>query len=354
MKITFANMGNYAPALRMLLERLGCDVVLPERTTPKVIEEGAKLSPELFCLPLKVNIGNYLGALRKGADTILMWENIGGSCRLRYYWLIQEKILREAGFNVKVWNLSSGNLIPRLFAIKRVNQIPFLEAISTLHFFFKEVGFIEKIEGKVQYFRPREKEKGQTETVFTQSLEKLKGVRERKTFSLLEKETLEKFSKIEIDKKREILKIGVVGEIYTICDEAVNLGIEKKLGEMGVEVHRKLNLSHFLKDGVFPWREWSLQKKINPYLKSTVGGHGRQAIGEMLDFAKEGFDGVIQLLPFSCMPEVTVRPILQKISQEKKMPFLSFSIDEQTGEVGVQTRLEAFVDLLWFRREKRI
>ena len=120
---------------------------------------------------------------------------------------------------------------------------------------------------------------------------------------------------------------------------------------MGAEVHRKLNISQFVKDSFFPWRERQLQRKINPYLGSTVGGHGRQAIGEMLDFAKEGFDGVIQLLPFGCLPEVTVRPILQKISQEKKIPFLSISLDEQTAEAGIQTRLEAFIDLLWSRRK---
>lgn len=46
------------------------------------------------------------------------------------------------------------------------------------------------------------------------------------------------------------------------------------------------------------------------------------------------------------MPEVTVRPILQKIHLESSIPFLSLSLDEQVAEVGINTRLEAFVDVV--------
>ena len=66
----------------------------------------------------------------------------------------------------------------------------------------------------------------------------------------------------------------------------------------------------------------------------------------MLDCVKKGFDGVVHLLPAFCMPEVTVRPILEKIHQESGIPFLSLSLDEQAAEAGINTRLEAFIDLV--------
>jgi intein/homing endonuclease len=56
------------------------------------------------------------------------------------------------------------------------------------------------------------------------------------------------------------------------------------------------------------------------------------------------------LVVHNCMPESSVRPILQKISQDKNLPFLSLSLDEQTGEAGLQTRLEAFVDMLKMKK----
>ena len=76
MKVTFPYWGNYTPAFKILFEKLGLEVVPPEKTNLKAIEEGVKLSPELFCFPFKVNVGHYLQALKNGADTILMWENI--------------------------------------------------------------------------------------------------------------------------------------------------------------------------------------------------------------------------------------------------------------------------------------
>jgi len=353
MKVTFADWGNYTVAFKALTQKLGLEVIPPERTNPKVIEEGAKLSPELFCFPLKVNIGNYLPALRKGANIIFMWENIGGSCRMRYYWMIQEKILREAGFDIKVLNFNSRNLLSRIKEIKKECQISYWTVLQAALLFFREISFIEAMEQKAQYIRPRERKYGQADQILFQAFEKLEKINHKKELADLRRTTKKRLSEIEIDSNKKVLKVGIIGEIYTIVDGAINFGLERKLGGMGIEIHRKLNLTQHLLGGFLPWRERRLQKKIDPYLKSTVGGHGRQAVEEMLDFAKEKFDGVIQLLPFGCMPEITVRPILQEISQKNNLPFLSVSLDEQTAETGLQTRIEAFTDLLWSRRNNK-
>ncbi len=107
-----------------------------------------------------------------------------------------------------------------------------------------------------------------------------------------------------------------------------------------------MELTYHLKKKIFPWKDWIIQRKINPYLKSTVGGHGRDAVYETLEYVREGFDGIIHLLPAFCMPEITVRPILERIHQESGIPFLSLSLDEQAAEAGIDTRLEAFIDVV--------
>jgi hypothetical protein len=48
----------------------------------------------------------------------------------------------------------------------------------------------------------------------------------------------------------------------------------------------------------------------------------------------------------NCMPEVTVRPILESLHQKSGVPFLSLSLDEQVAEAGINTRLEAFIDVV--------
>jgi predicted nucleotide-binding protein (sugar kinase/HSP70/actin superfamily) len=46
--------------------------------------------------------------------------------------------------------------------------------------------------------------------------------------------------------------------------------------------------------------------------------------------------------------------VLGRLSSELDLPVLSLSIDEQTGKAGVETRLEALLDLARSRSRKRV
>lgn len=342
--ITFANWGNYTIAFKALFEYLGMKVVLPEKTNPQVILEGAKISPEMFCFPFKVNLGNYLSAIRNGANTIFMVTASGGSCRLRYYAITQDKILKELGEKVHFIILDQG--IKDIFSkVKKFSQKSIWQILKAAKLCLEMIFFIEKLEQKAAFLRPREVKEGETDLVFSEAMKKLEKVKNEKDFKEAKKEILQEFSQIETKKILSLPKIGIVGEIYTVCDPGVNFEIERKLGREGVEVHKEITLSYHLSKK-FLFVDWRIQRKIKKYLGSTVGGHGRDAIYEMLKYIKKGFDGVIQLLPAFCMPETTVRPILEKIHQETGIPFLSLSFDEEVAEAGIDTRLEAFVDVV--------
>ncbi|MBD3208063.1 MAG: hypothetical protein GF370_01235 [Candidatus Nealsonbacteria bacterium] len=353
--VTFAGWGNYTLAFKTLLEDLGLDVIPPQKTNSKTMAEGAKISPEMFCFPLKATIGNYLPALRKGADTVFMVQNVGGSCRQRYYGRVQKKILKEEGWNVKFIDLK---LNPRELydQIKEVSGASFSEIARAGKVFFQKLWIIEGMERKAQYLRPREKESGKTDRVLHYLFSKLAEVRKSEGVAGFKEELQKTYSEIEIEEEKKVPRVGIVGEIYTVSDPHINFGVERKLGREGVEVHREMDVTYHIKKIIFPWKDWTIQRKINSYLKSTVGGHGRDAIYEMLDYAKNNFDGVVHLLPFGCMPEVTVRPILEKIHKEKKIPFLSLSLDEEVAEAGINTRIEAFVDVVMnhFKKNKQI
>jgi len=98
--------------------------------------------------------------------------------------------------------------------------------------------------------------------------------------------------------------------------------------------------------------ERNVKKTATPYFKEMCGGHGRESVGNAILFAKSGFDGVIQLSPFTCIPEIVAKSILPKVCREHGIGFLTISLDEQTGKEGIRTRLEAFVDLLMAKRNK--
>ena len=83
-----------------------------------------------------------------------------------------------------------------------------------------------------------------------------------------------------------------------------------------------------------------------PYLPTLIGGHTQQCIGHAVHYAKTGYDGLVQIYPMTCMPEIVSRSILSQVEKDYNIPILYLIVDEQTGEAGFQTRLEAFVDYI--------
>ncbi len=344
MKYTFPYWGNYTIALKSLIEGLGGDLITPERSTSYSIEEGASISPELFCLPLKANMGNYLEAIRKGAEAIIMIENTRGSCRFRYYGEIQKKALNELGHKIELISLKTSpkDIYHTLKTISQDGSV--LKILEALYFSNKKLKFIEKLEKKANYLRPREKNKGEVSKAFKAAMEKIEAAKNHAEFFRAKKSIMQCFDNIAFYRKK-MPKVGLIGEIYIVCDEAINNRIEEKFAYEEIEVYRDMNLSYHINKGIIPWKNWWIERKANPYLKTGVGGHGIDAVYEMLKYSKQKYNGVLQIMPFGCMPEVTVRPILEKIHQEKNIPFLSISLDEQTADAGLQTRIEAFAEV---------
>lgn len=286
--ITFARWGNYTIAFKTLFDQLGLEVIPPEKTNQKTITEGAKIAPEMYCFPMKVTLGNYLPAIRKGANTIFMVQNVGGSCRQRYYGIIQEKVLKETGYNITLLDFRA---TPKdvYLTIKKISGASLLQILKAGRFFFKKLHLIEKIEKNAQFYRPREIEKGTTDKILAESLSEIEKVDKEKDFSKIKKEILKRFSKIKIEKNKKLPQVALIGEIYTVCDSTINFDVESKLGREGIEIHREMDITYHIKKLIFPWKDWIIQRKINPYLRSTVGGHGRDAVYEMLNYVKKRF-----------------------------------------------------------------
>jgi predicted nucleotide-binding protein (sugar kinase/HSP70/actin superfamily) len=126
---------------------------------------------------------------------------------------------------------------------------------------------------------------------------------------------------------------------------------------MGVDVKRTIYLSDWVREQLvfsifFPgWRK-KMQKLAHPYLENFVGGHGLETIAHTVEASQEEYQGVIQLAPFTCMPEIVAMQVIPTVSKELSIPVLSIIIDEHSGEAGIQTRLEAFIDLLKYRHHQ--
>ncbi|MDI7252812.1 MAG: CoA protein activase, partial [Actinomycetota bacterium] len=96
-----------------------------------------------------------------------------------------------------------------------------------------------------------------------------------------------------------------------------------------------------------------IEEAALPYLTHFVGGEGLRSVGATALYHRHGYDGVVHVMPFTCMPETIAKSLLPRVSRDLGIPVLSLVIDEMTGKAGVATRLEAFVDLARFRRRAR-
>jgi predicted nucleotide-binding protein (sugar kinase/HSP70/actin superfamily) len=55
------------------------------------------------------------------------------------------------------------------------------------------------------------------------------------------------------------------------------------------------------------------------------------------------------MVAFGCGLDALVGDLVERRIRKKGVPFCMITIDEHTGEAGVDTRLEAFIDMLEWR-----
>ena len=350
MKITFPYLG---PVLiyKKLFEMLGHEVIMPPRPSQKTIELGAKYSPEFICFPFKIILGSYLEALSLGAEVIVTTGFIG-ACRAVYYGDLSERILHQLGYPVKVIVFDSPAEGLQSF-IRNCRELgtgrSFAEVIGILNLVIRLIYVWDHFQKQISHLRPYELVPGTCSRKWSEIQGLLQNCDSIKELKQVIKEIREIIASIPVDKNREILKVGLVGEIYLVMEGCSNNEIEEKLAKFGVEVVRKQYISHWLNHSLFPPRK--ILRAADTYLKYTVGGHEKENIGYILEFKKQGYDGIVHLLPFGCMPELVTQTIIPALATDLDLPILSLSLDEQTGWVGNMIRLEAFVELLWTRHE---
>lgn len=359
MKVTFPYMDNIYIPLRGILVNLGCEVVIPPKPNPRITEIGARLSPEMMCIPFKITLGNLIKALDMGADTIV---HVGGSwsCRFGYYSRLHQNILHDLGYKFRALVLRRDNLPFIYQMIHKLNQERTSRALSAIFRAFLcgwyKSNLLELAEAKARRLRAYELEKGNADRLLNSYLPLID-----QTFSLTELVSIRKrlvgdFSRLPVDFSLKPLRIKIVGEAYCVVEPFINFNLIVRLGRMGILIepfltaHRWLGF-HSLRLGKNQLK--AIRKFSQPYWRYCVGGEDENSIGHTILAAKQGFDGVIHLHPFACMPETVVQPVLAKISQEYNIPLLSISLDEHTQEVSFYNRVEAFVALLERRRKAK-
>lgn len=350
---SFPHMANYHIPIEFLLKLIFKDskILVPPPTTKRTLELGSKYSPDFVCVPFKYNLGNYIEALENGANVLIQ---AGGGCRFGYYGEAQEQILKDLGYDFEFIYLVNNAKVNILEMYKKCKEMGSKLSFPKFSYYIlltiKMINIMDKIDFYIRETIGFEVQANSFHKLQAEFFNKLKLTTNFKSLHRTYKEYNERFHNLKINKPNHPLKVGIIGELYSLMEPFSNYFIEKELAEKNIVVSRYINVTYLL------FQKTRQRKKTirdaNGYLKYAIGADGTDSVAKGIMLAKKHYDGIIHLKPFGCTPEVNSMPMLQNINKDYKIPILYFSFDSQTSETGVKTRLEAFYDMIIMRKSK--
>lgn len=309
---------HYYPLWRDFLAGLGCQVVESGPTTRRILQQGLAAAVDETCLPVKAFYG-HVQALKDRVDYLFLPRLV--SVQRRAY--ICPKLLG----------------LPDMVRHSLTNLPPLLSPTIDVNRRGRGVwAAVAETAALLQASSCR------AWSAFLRAWRRWRRWQElqRQGFFPLEaQELLEGKAGEEKRRAERRLRVGVLGHPYNIYDGYVNMGLLQRLEEMGVEVQTPEMLP--------PKTIACYARRLPKELFWTLG---RSVLGAASHFFTDpGIDGIIHLISFGCGPDSLVGELVERRARRGQgFPFLLLTLDEHSGEAGLITRLEAFVDTLEWRR----
>lgn len=350
-KVAFPQMGNYKiPINYFLRHTISSSIINAPTITSKTIELGSKYSPDFVCTPFKYTLGTMIECLDMGADILVQ---AGGGCRYGYYSELQEQILKDLGYEFVMVNfVTEGKtkikkVIKEFLKIeKRPNIFKIIKyGIITRYM----IRYMDNIDDYIRQNIGFETIKGAFNKILKETLNKFSNVKTLKELKQIYKESFQKIKEVEINKPNNCLKVGIIGELYTIMEPFSNYFLETELASFNIEVKRFTNLEYLLFQKGRQVKTYL--KEAKEYIKYKMGADAADNIARAKYLCLNNYDGIIHIKSSFCTPEIGAMPIIQKVCNDYKVPIIFFSFDANTSEVGIKTRLEAFYDMIEMRKK---
>jgi predicted nucleotide-binding protein (sugar kinase/HSP70/actin superfamily) len=308
----------YYPLWKEFLTRLGAEVVLSQPTNKKILDLGVRSALSEVCLPVKIFYGHVL-SLSEQVD----------------YLLIPRMVCVEKGafFCPKIIGLpdmvksSISSLCPLLSPIIDVRQ-----SYGTWKNSLFQVGQLIN-DNSVAIAR-----------AFSVSWENFQKnyVANLLDLNTLSPDYIQKNAPGAPQRYDEIpVNIAVLGHDYLIDDSYINLDLIHKL--------KKMNVNVLTPEIVHPG---IIKKQLKKLYKPIFWSLSRKVVGAAFYYFEKKVDGIIHLTSFECGEDSMVGELIHHQSQKyPNVSYTEFVFDEHSGEAGINTRIEAFLDMI--RRKKR-
>ncbi|MEE9611376.1 MAG: acyl-CoA dehydratase activase, partial [Desulfatiglandales bacterium] len=374
------HMCDHAYALSAAFRSIGILSEVLEESDDETLELGRRHTSGKECFPFIVTTGDFLKKLKEPgidpAKIAFFMPSADGPCRFGQYNLMQRLILKELGYkDIPIVALDSKNSYSGLGRKFRRKAWQGIVAVDILEKLARET-------------RPYEVNKGEADSLYRQCLNILVETLEGGNGSI--PKTMEKiksmFQEIKVDRNHRKPIIGVVGEIFIRSNRFSNDNIVLKLEGLGgeawvapfsewllyvnnsciedfiamreyksllkvylediVQRHDEHHLSEPFKGLLLHYKEAQIHEVLEnsaPYMHSSFGGEAILSIGKSIDYIKKGVCGIVNAMPFTCMPGMVVTAISKKLREDfDDIPWINMVYDGQE-ESNFQTRLEAFM-----------
>lgn len=368
-------------------------------TNEAALLQGRAFTTGKECLPCAITAGDMIKVLREqGPEKVAFFMPGGaGPCRFGMYNCMHRLILQYAGANdVPVISPNQdGNFYSELAEGFEGSKTSFMKDVWTA-----AVG-IDLLQKLVLRLRPFAKDSRRAQEVYEKSVGRfVRAVEKHSSLSemrLLFGSISEAFAAVELDRELRRPKIGIVGEIYVRNHPFANMNIIARLEKLGAACDLA-SLAEWIYYTNFTrmqaaWRggrfrdffinafqdrvqhriERSLAKPLEkrfgelaeepiedileyaaPYIHRSFEGEAILSVGKMIEHHHHGVGGVVNVMPFSCMPSTVVSSHSMRVSADcDDMPILNLSFDGQE-DATLTTRLEAFVEQVHQRQNANL
>lgn len=138
-------------------------------------------------------------------------------------------------------------------------------------------------------------------------------------------------------------KIMILGHPYNIYDSYVNMNLLEKIEMQGLKA---LTPEMFSDATTLPYAKTYEGKYLWTFAEKLIG------VTKYL-LAKGNIAGFIYLSSFGCGLDAVIGSTVERMVRlGSQIPFMFINLDEHTGEGGINTRIEAFIDLIYYKAKR--
>lgn len=310
----------YLPFYKSFLENLGCTVLLSGPTTARTLEQLAVCPTDEPCISVKLAFPHTRELLDQGVDCLFI-PTLVSKDRHSYYCPkhIGVPAMLRNGFD-----LPADQVLSPLINWREDLQASLASFWETGRRLGRDKGAVRKaFTGAWRFQSHFNRFAAEQQLTVPEALEKTVGVKRFKR-----ERPYHPAACLNKD-----LRVGVVGHSYILYDYVAHNIVDRLREHAAVYVPEMVSPEAIREslDGTSYGRSlWSFEQVI---------------VGSALYWLRHRLvDSLILLGPFECGPEAVIEVLLEKEAEKYGVPFLILTVDEQSGEAGLVTRLEAFLD----------